>query len=155
MAFSFINFFFSHTYFSLRLQVSSTSNASLASAIKKRKAPVPPPPALREQTELGEKMIVAVDDDNKRTSAVIINGSHDESDRASSVSDQLSSVSDLSSPQKSPTPEVEPIVERTLTSRVSPGEHAEIRKWNSFFIELSQLLDKDVHRQHDLRVSTF
>ncbi|XP_057370137.1 cordon-bleu protein-like 1 isoform X6 [Daphnia carinata] len=89
-------------------QVSSTSNASLASAIKKRKAPVPPP-ALDEQVEASEKIPPA-------TVTVVVDGSHDDSDRVSSVSDQLSSVSDLSSTRKSETPDIiEPAIVVELT----------------------------------------
>ena len=124
--------------------MSSTSNASLASAIKKRKAPVPPP-ALHEQVEASEKTAV--------------NGSHDDSDRASSVSDQMSSVSDMSSPRKSATPEVvehEAAVVIERAHQPSPGEQAEIQNWNLFLIELGQMLERDNHqRRHGLRVSSF
>ncbi|KAK4018490.1 hypothetical protein OUZ56_000541 [Daphnia magna] len=92
-------------------QVSSTSNASLASAIKKRKAPVPPP-ALHEHVEASEKI------PSPPTITVVVDGSHDDSDRVSSVSDQLSSVSDLSSTRKSETPDIiEPAIVVELTTQ--------------------------------------
>ncbi|XP_045025945.1 cordon-bleu protein-like 1 isoform X4 [Daphnia magna] len=94
-------------------QVSSTSNASLASAIKKRKAPVPPP-ALHEHVEASEKI------PSPPTITVVVDGSHDDSDRVSSVSDQLSSVSDLSSTRKSETPD---IIEPAIVVELTPQHH--------------------------------
>ncbi|KZS08613.1 Uncharacterized protein APZ42_027284 [Daphnia magna] len=94
-------------------QVSSTSNASLASAIKKRKAPVPPP-ALHEHVEASEKI------PSPPTITVFVDGSHDDSDRVSSVSDQLSSVSDLSSTRKSETPD---IIEPAIVVELTPQHH--------------------------------
>ncbi|XP_046445768.1 mucin-4-like isoform X5 [Daphnia pulex] len=97
-------------------QVSSTSNASLASVFKKRKAPVPPP-ALEEQVETSDKLPPATP-----VVVVVVNGgSHDDSDRASSVSDQLSSVSDMSSTRKSaPTPD---IIEPPIVVQLTPQHH--------------------------------
>jgi hypothetical protein len=136
--------------------VSSTSNASLASVFKKRKAPVPPP-ALEEQVETSDKLPPATP-----VVVVVVNGgSHDDSDRASSVSDQLSSVSDVSSTRKSaPTPDIiEPPIVVQLTPQhhqPSSGEQAEIQNWNHFFTELGQMLDLDSRQQHrNPRVSNF
>jgi hypothetical protein len=138
--------------------VSSTSNASLASAIKKRKAPVPPP-ALQEQVETSEKIPPAA----APVVVVVVNGgSHDDSDRASCVSDQLSSVSDMSSTRRksSATPEIiEPPIVVELTPQPnhqqSSGEQAEIQNWNHFFNEIGQMLDLDSRQQQKRRVSNF
>lgn len=136
-------------------QVSSTSNASLASAIKKRKAPVPPP-ALHEHVEASEKI------PSPPTITVVVDGSHDDSDRVSSVSDQLSSVSDLSSTRKSETPDIiEPAIVVELTpqrhhyeqQQQTSGEQAEIQNWNNFFNELGRMLDLDSQQNQRLRVS--
>ena len=132
-------------------KVSSTSNASLASAMKKRKAPVPPP-ALEEHVETPEKMAPV-------TPVVVVNGgSHDESDRASTVSDQLSSVSDVSSTLKTPEIMEPPIVVQLTPQRShqdSSGEQAEIQNWNDFFHELGQMLDLDIGQRRKFRVSNF
>ena len=138
--------------------MSSTSNASLASAIKKRKAPVPPP-ALQEQVETSEKIPPVA----APVVVVVVNGgSHDDSDRASCVSDQLSSVSDMSSTHRksSGTPEIiEPPIVVELTPQhnhqQSSGEQAEIQNWNHFFKEIGQMLDLDSRRQQKRRVSNF
>lgn len=123
-------------FFFLLSQVSSTSDASLSSAVKKRKAPAPPPLVRESQAEA------------KTPEARETNG-HADSDATSGVSDE--SVSDVSAPssKRSPSPEedAKQPVSRRVSSTSTPGELDESQKWNRFLIELGEVLCSQIQQQ--------
>lgn len=120
-------------------QVSSTSNASLSSSVKKRKAPAPPPVVKETRPEVPEVR-----------EACKTNG-HD-SDATSGVSEEsaseVSAVSSTKAENAAEQPASRKVSSASSSSRVaSPGELDESQKWNRFLIELGEVLCSQIQQQ--------
>ncbi len=141
-------------------KVSSTSNASLTSSVKKRKAPKVPPPALSEHSEVPS--LTSIIQPSSRPSTPVSRTADGDSEstisHASTPSDVAVSPIPPPAATSTPSPSVEPVIdEDEVVVRKPEGEpttEAEIRDWNHFLSDLSEALARH-DPEHGYRVTAF